>query len=195
MLEQKFEKSRFVRVDSDVIDRIIAKEDAPKTELGTDQKDILTETFHSQMPKIEKAEFMVDVQPLGEMNQPVVITQNEYMRRMKEMSKFQQGMGFYAQMPDSFSLVLNSDHPLIKHILEDGTAKTEEALKPILSELKGSRPALQPSSRASRRKRQKRLRRKRKTTSDKPKRPSASNARARTRSLPTTRRTTAPSIS
>lgn len=142
MLEQKFEKSRFVRVDSDVIDRIIAKEDAPKTELGTDQKDILTETFHSQMPKIEKAEFMVDVQPLGEMNQPVVITQNEYMRRMKEMSKFQQGMGFYAQMPDSFSLVLNSDHPLIKHILEDGTAKTEEALKPILSELKGQQARL-----------------------------------------------------
>lgn len=137
MLEQKFEKSRFVRVDSDVIDRIIAKENAPETKLEDTQRDILSASFQSQMPKVEKAEFMVDVQALGETAHPVLITQNEYMRRMKEMSRYQQGMGFYAQMPDTYTLVLNADHALIKKVLEEGEKNTADALKPILSEIKG----------------------------------------------------------
>jgi molecular chaperone HtpG len=94
------------------------------------------------MPKMEKTEFMVEVQSLGENQRPVVITQNEWMRRMKEMSRFQQGMNFYAQMPDSLNLVLNSDHPLVKRVLDDCKTSTEETLKPIESELKGQEARL-----------------------------------------------------
>lgn len=142
MLEQKQEKTRYVRVDSDVVDRIIQKEDAPKNNLSANETANLSEAFRSQMPKIEKAEFTVDVQSLGEGFQPVLITQNEYMRRMKEMSRFQQGMGFYAQLPDSYNLVLNADHPLVKKVLDDMTANTEDELKPVASELKGQEARL-----------------------------------------------------
>ena len=138
MLEQKLEKSRFVRVDSDVIDHIIAKNDETKGEkLGENDADTLTQAFQSQMPKVEKAEFMVNVEPLGENAQPIVATQNEYMRRMKEMSQYQQGMGFYAQMPDTYTIVLNSDHAIIKQILNESNASTAEKLQPIRSEIKG----------------------------------------------------------
>ena len=142
MLEQKFEKSRFTRVDSDIIDRLIVKEDAPKNNLTEDESANLSQVFKSQMPKMEKTEFMVEVQSLGESQRPVVITQNEWMRRMKEMSRFQQGMNFYAQMPDSLNLVLNSDHPLVKRVLDDCKTSTEETLKPIESELKGQEARL-----------------------------------------------------
>lgn len=138
MLEQKLEKSRFVRVDSDIIDHIIAKNDETKGEkLGENDADTLTQAFQSQMPKVEKAEFMVNVEPLGETAQPIVATQNEYMRRMKEMSQYQQGMGFYAQMPDTYTIVLNSDHTIIKQILNESNASTAEKLQPIRSEIKG----------------------------------------------------------
>ena len=142
MLEQKFEKSRFTRVDSDIIDRLIVKEEAPKNNLTEDESANLSQVFKSQMPKMEKTEFMVEVQSLGESQRPVVITQNEWMRRMKEMSRFQQGMNFYAQMPDSLNLVLNSDHPLVKRVLDDCKTSTEETLKPIVSELKGQEARL-----------------------------------------------------
>ena len=99
MLEQKFEKSRFTRVDSDIIDRLIVKADAKKSELSQEQSDNLSALFKSQMPKMEKTEFMVQVDALGAEARPVIITQNEWMRRMKEMSRFQQGMNFYGQMP------------------------------------------------------------------------------------------------
>ena len=137
MLEQKLEKSRFTRVDGDIIDRLIVKDDQPKNELGKDEADNLSQVFRSQMPKLEKAEFYVEVQSLGEQAQPVVITQSEYMRRMKDMSRFQPGMSFYGQMPDSYNLVLNSDHPLLKRVLTDAKDNTAEALKPIEAELKG----------------------------------------------------------
>ena len=138
MLEQKLDKSRFVRVDSDIIDHIIAKNDETKGEkLGENDADTLTQAFQSQMPKVEKAEFMVNVEPLGETAQPIVATQNEYMRRMKEMSQYQQGMGFYAQMPDTYTIVLNSDHAIIKQILNESNASTAEKLQPIRSEIKG----------------------------------------------------------
>ncbi len=142
MLEQKQEKARYVRVDSDIIDRIIQKEDAPKNNLTAEETDNLSEAFRSQIPAIEKADFTVDVQSLGEAFQPVLVTQNEYMRRMKEMSQFQQGMGFYAQLPDSYNLVLNADHPLVKKVLDEITANTAEELKPIGSELKGQEARL-----------------------------------------------------
>ncbi len=138
MLEQKFDKSRFVRVDSDVIDHIIAKKDETKGEkLGENDADTLTQAFQSQLPKVEKAEFMVSVEPLGETAQPIVATQNEYMRRMKEMSQYQQGMGFYTQMPDTYTIVLNSDHAIIKQILSESNTSTAEKLQPIRSEIKG----------------------------------------------------------
>ena len=142
MLEQKFEKSRFTRVDSDIIDRLIVKDDQPKSNLTEDESANLSQVFRSQMPKMEKTEFMVEVQSLGENQRPVVITQNEWMRRMKEMSRFQQGMNFYAQMPDTLNLVLNSDHPLVKRVLDDCKAGTDEALKPIEAELKGQEARL-----------------------------------------------------
>ena len=142
MLEQKLEKTRYVRVDSDIIDRIIQKEDAPKNNLSEEETDNLSETFRSQMPKIQKAEFNIEVQALGESFQPVLITQNEYMRRMKEMSQFQQGMGFYAQMPDAYNFVLNADHPLIKRVLNEVTEGSTKELAPIASELKGQKARL-----------------------------------------------------
>ncbi|MBR4239759.1 MAG: molecular chaperone HtpG [Prevotella sp.] len=142
MLEQKFEKSRFTRVDGDIIDRLIVKEDAKKTELSEEQTDSLSQVFKSQMPKMDKTEFTVEVQSLGEQMQPVVITQSEYMRRMKDMSRYQSGMGFYAQIPDMYTIVLNADHELVKKVLADTEANTTEALKPILSELKGQEARL-----------------------------------------------------
>ena len=142
MLEQKFEKSRFTRVDSDIIERLIVKEDAPKSTLSDDESANLSSVFRSQMPKMEKTEFMVEVQALGEQARPVMITQNEYMRRMKEMSRFQPGMNFYAQMPDSMNLVLNSDHTLVKRVLDESKTSTEEALKPVEAELKGQEARL-----------------------------------------------------
>ena len=141
-LEQKFEKSHFTRVDADIIDRLIVKSDAPKSNLSEEQSDNLSAVFRTQLPKIDHTEFMVQVDALGAEGRPVIITQNEYMRRMKEMSKFQPGMGFYGQMPDSFNLVLNSDHPLVKKVLDESSAATEEALKPIVAELKGQEARL-----------------------------------------------------
>lgn len=142
MLEQKLEKSRFTRVDSDIIDRLIVKEDAKKTDLTKEQTDNLSQVFRSQMPKLDKTEFMVEVQALGENSKPVMITQNEWMRRMKAMSQFQQGMNFYGQMPDSYSIVLNSDHSLVKKVLEDSEVHTSETLKPILAEIRGQEARL-----------------------------------------------------
>lgn len=142
MLEQKFEKSRFTRVDADIVDRLIVKSDQKQTDISSEDSDNLSQVFRSQMPKLDKVEFNVEVQSLGENSQPVVITQNEYMRRMKQMSQFQPGMSFYQQMPDSFTLVLNSDHVLVKQVLSDCNNNTAEALKPILSELKGQQARL-----------------------------------------------------
>jgi molecular chaperone HtpG len=137
MLEQKFEKSRFTRVDSDTIDRLIIKEENKENALDSASSDNLSQVFRTQMPTIEKTEFNVEVQSLGENAMPVLITQSEYMRRMKDISHYQTGMAFYAQMPDSYTIVLNSDHKLIKSILEDENAKCAEQLKPIEGEIKG----------------------------------------------------------
>ena len=137
MLEQKLEKTRFSRVDADIVDRLIVKEDKKESELAKADQDNLSQAFRSQLPKVEKTEFYVDVQALGEQALPVLITQSEYMRRMKEASKFQAGMSFYAQMPDAYNLVLNSDHPLIKNVLENENKECADQLKPVVSELKG----------------------------------------------------------
>ncbi|UKK55270.1 molecular chaperone HtpG [Prevotella communis] len=141
-LEQKFEKSRFTRVDSDTVDHLIQKEEKSKTDLSDTERDNLSAMFQTQMPKLDKAEFIVEVNALGSEQRPVVITQNEWMRRMKDMSRYQSGMSFYGQMPDTFNIVLNSDHALIKRVLGDAQAQLSEELKPIESEIKGQEARL-----------------------------------------------------
>lgn len=142
MFEQKFEKCRFTRVDGDIIDRLIVKEDTKENKLTSEESDNLSQVFKSQMPKMAQVEFNVEVQPLGETASPLVITQNEYMRRMKDMSKFQAGMAFYGSMPDMYTLVLNSDHRLIQDVLAKSNKTTEAELKPIISEIKGQEARL-----------------------------------------------------
>jgi len=143
LLEQKLEKCRFTRVDADIADKLIAKENQKESDVVGSDKDCLTYVFKSQMPVIDKTEFVVDVQALGEEGAPLMITQNEFMRRMKDMSQFQPGMGFYSQFPDSYTLVLNTDHPLIKDVLKSTQEATASELKPVLSEIKGQEARLQ----------------------------------------------------
>ena len=135
MLEQKLEKSRFTRVDSDVVDNLIVKEDKKSDVLEASKQEALSAAFKSQSPKMEKVEFNVMTQALGENGSPVMITQSEYMRRMKEMANIQAGMSFYGEMPDMFNLVLNSDHKLVKEVLADEEKECSAAIAPIQTEL------------------------------------------------------------
>ena len=137
MLEQKFEKARFSRVDGDVIDRIIQKDDVKKEELKAEDAASLSGVFTAELPKMDKAQFHVETAAMGEKAMPIVITQSEYMRRMKDASRYQQGMSFYGEMPDMYSLVLNSDHHLVKEVLDDMKAVTESKMQPIEQTLKG----------------------------------------------------------
>lgn len=137
MLERKLEKSTFTRVDSDVVDRLIQKEETKRDLLEAERGDKLSSIFNSQMPRTEKLDFHVEAQALGEDQLPVMLTQSEYMRRMKEMARIQPGMSFYGEMPDMYTLVLNTDSPLIKEVLKDSEESTAEALKPIEAELRG----------------------------------------------------------
>lgn len=136
MLERKFEKSRFTRVDSDIIDNLIRKENENKpTALEAGKQEILSTVFRSQLPTIDKVEFNVEAQALGETASPVLITQSEYMRRMKEMANIQAGMNFYGDMPDMFNFVVNTDHRLVKEILDNEGKECTEALQPIEKEI------------------------------------------------------------
>lgn len=135
-LEQKFEKTRFTRVDADVVDNLIVKDDQLRDTLEPSKSEVLTTTFKSQLPKLNKLEFNVMTQAMGSSNSPVIITQSEYMRRMKEMASIQAGMNFYGEMPDMFNVVLNSDHELIKQVLADSEAATASEIAPIEQELK-----------------------------------------------------------
>lgn len=137
MLEQKFEKCRFSRVDGDVIDRIIRKEDNKKEQLAAEDVAALDGAFMAILPQVDKAQFHVESVPMGEDSAPVVITQSEYMRRMKDASRYQQGMSFYGEMPDMYNVVLNSDHRLVKGILDDMKASVKDQITPIENELKG----------------------------------------------------------
>ena len=136
-LEQKIEKTRFVRVDSDTIDRLILKADAPTVSLTDDQRNALQQVFRSRLPKMGKTDFVVTFEALGPSANPVMLTQGEFMRRMREMSAMQPGMSFYGEMPDSYNLVLNTDHPLILSVLSDEEKACTDKLQPILSDIKG----------------------------------------------------------
>ncbi|MFR1236361.1 MAG: molecular chaperone HtpG [Barnesiella sp.] len=135
MLEQKLTKSRFVRVDSDVVENLVRKEDKLQPSLTPDQREMMTVVFKSQIPSLEKSDFLVMFEPAGTLAQPVMITQNEFMRRMKDMSAMQPGMSFYGEMPDSYNLIINTDHPLSKKVIEETEASCEKELKPIKEEL------------------------------------------------------------
>lgn len=137
LLEQKFEKSRFTRVDADVIDLLIAKENNAENALTPQETERLAMVFKAEMPHIEKTEFQVEVQSMGESALPVIITQSEYMRRMKEMSRIQPGMAFYGEMPDMYNFIVNADHPVVKAILADANAQLNNTLAPVEAELKG----------------------------------------------------------
>lgn len=137
LLEQKFEKSRFTRVDADVIDRLIAKENNAENALTPQETERLAMVFKAEMPHIEKTEFQMEVQSMGESALPVIITQSEYMRRMKEMSRIQPGMAFYGEMPDMYNFIVNADHPVVKAILADANAQLNNTLAPVEAELKG----------------------------------------------------------
>lgn len=137
LLEQKFEKSRFTRVDADVIDRLIAKESNAENALTPQETERLAMVFKAEMPYTEKTEFQVEVQSMGESALPVIITQSEYMRRMKEMSRIQPGMAFYGEMPDMYNFIVNADHPVVKAILADANAQLNNTLAPVEAELKG----------------------------------------------------------
>ena len=135
LLEQKLEKSHFVRVDSDVIDNLIRKEDRKAADLTPEQRNILTTVFKSQVPKVEKAEFLVTFEALAADAAPLVITQNEYMRRMKDMAAMQPGMSFYGELPDSYNLIVNTEHTLIKEIRDDADKTIGDKVKPISTEI------------------------------------------------------------
>lgn len=137
LLEQKFEKSRFTRVDADVIARLIAKENNAENALTPQETERLAMVFKAEMPHAEKTEFQVEVQSMGESALPVIITQSEYMRRMKEMSRIQPGMAFYGEMPDMYNFIVNADHPVVKAILADANAQLNNTLAPVEAELKG----------------------------------------------------------
>ena len=134
LFEQKMEKSRFSRVDADIIDNLIVKEDKQRVELPAEEREMLTTAFKSQMPEVKKTEFMVDAQALGATSSPILITQSEYMRRMKEMAAINAGMSFYGEMPDMYTLILNTDHPLIQSVLTAEKEQTADSLKPIHEE-------------------------------------------------------------
>ena len=131
LLEQQIEKSQFVRVDSDVIDNLIRKENKKEVLLTTTQRNIMTGAFNSQIPPIEKAQFIVTFEAMSATDSPIIITQNEYMRRMKEMAAFQPGMDFYGDMPDSYNLIINTEHPLISKIRDDAEVTVANNLTPI----------------------------------------------------------------
>ena len=137
LFEQKFEKSRFTRVDGDILERLIQKEDVKKVELSKEESDKLTEAFKAQLPTMDKVTFNIEIQALGEEAAPVMFTQSEYMRRMKDMSRYQSGMAFYGQMPDAYNLVLNSDNKVIKTLVEGqkDEGQKDESVIPQLIDL------------------------------------------------------------
>lgn len=136
-LEHKLEKSRFVRVDGDVVNNLIKKEETPESSLSVEQRDMMSVVFKSQIPDLAKTDFLVMFEPVGEHAQPILITQNEFMRRMKDMAALQPGMNFYGELPDSYNLIVNTEHPMAKKIIAETEAACQDELKPILSELAG----------------------------------------------------------
>ena len=142
LLEQKIQNSRFVRVDSDVIDNLIPAKDKKDSDITPLQRNIMTTMFKSQLPKTDKSEFFITFEALNPDNQPIVITQGEYMRRMKEMAAMQPGMSFYGELPDSFNLTLNTNHPVVKKIMDAATNALESSIAPLEADLNAANDAI-----------------------------------------------------
>ena len=138
LLEHKIEKSRFVRVDSDVIDNLIPKEERKEVDLTDVQREILISVFQSQLPKTDKAQFFVTFEAMKPTDSPIVITQDEYMRRMKEMAALQPGLNFYGEMPDSYSLRVNTENPVVQHMADRAYAALSDSVKPLLDEIEAN---------------------------------------------------------
>lgn len=132
LMEQKLEKTRFVRVDSDVVDNLIVKEDRREADLNAVQRAILTTVFRSQTPEVKNANFIVAFEALGETAAPIVITQNEFMRRMKDMAAMQPGMSFYSELPDSYNIVVNTQNPIIEKITKEADGALDQAVTPLM---------------------------------------------------------------
>ena len=132
LMEQKLEKTRFVRVDSDVVDNLIVKEDRREADLNAVQRAILTTVFRSQTPEVKNANFIVAFEALGETAAPIVITQNEFMRRMKDMAAMQPGMSFYSELPDSYNIVVNTQNPIIEKFTKDADGALDQAVTPLM---------------------------------------------------------------
>ena len=143
MLEQRWEKTSFARVDGDTLENLIRKADNTPTEADQQLRENLSGVFTAVLPKVEKAQFHVEASALGATSAPVLVTQSEYMRRMKEQARLQPGMSFYGELPDAYSLVLNTDHPLVRSVNDGLNAATAERLAPIDAELRGLRARLQ----------------------------------------------------
>ena len=142
LLEQKIQNSRFVRVDSDVIDNLIPAKDKKDSDITPLQRNIMTTMFKSQLPKTDKSEFFITFEALNPDNQPIVITQGEYMRRMKEMAAMQPGMSFYGELPDSFNITLNTNHPVVKKIMDAATNALESSIAPLEADLNAANDAI-----------------------------------------------------
>lgn len=138
LLENKIEKSRFVRVDAESVENLIPKSDKPQVELSGRQRDMLTDMFRSQLPAVDKAEFLVSFEALSEQANPILITQSEYMRRMKEMAAMQPGMSFYGQLPDSYNLIINAQSPVIKRIIDDADSVLMPQLQPVFEAIENA---------------------------------------------------------
>lgn len=135
LLESKLEKARFVRVDADVVDNLIPKADKKEADLTAQQRDMLTEIFRSQLPKVDKANFLVTFEALSSSANPILITQDEYMRRMKDMAAMQPGMSFYGELPDSYNLIVNTESPVTRRIMDAADADLMPKLKPVMDNI------------------------------------------------------------
>ena len=135
LLEHKLEKTRIVRVDSDVVDNLIPKADKKSVDLTDVQREVLVSVFQSQLPKVEGAQFYVAFEAMGEADAPITITQDEYMRRMKEMAALQPGMSFYGELPDSFSLRVNTENPIVKKVAAEADTALAPEVKPLLDKI------------------------------------------------------------
>lgn len=142
LLENKLEKTKLVRVDSDIIDNLIPKAEHKGVELSAVQRNIYTTLFRSQLPKDEKVNYMVSFEAISPESAPIVLTQNEYMRRMKDMAALQPGMSFYGEMPDSYSVIINISNPVVERVTKAADDALEPKIAPLVHKVEDDEKAL-----------------------------------------------------
>ncbi len=142
LLENKLERTKLVRVDSDIIDNLIPKAEHKGVELSAVQRNIYTTLFRSQLPKDEKVNYMVSFEAISPESAPIVLTQNEYMRRMKDMAALQPGMSFYGEMPDSYSVIINISNPVVERVTKAADDALEPKIAPLVHKVEDNEKAL-----------------------------------------------------